>query len=395
MAFESVTPNMGLIQPGVGLTAGPQYASDLNASLTIIDNHNHTPGSGVQITPAGLDISTDLSIQSNNLTFVNSVQLNNLLSLPTTLGAVYESGGNLYFNSATDGFQVQITAGHNVNAGSGSITGLVSPASASYVSGTQTFVWQSDVNISANMDMGSVILRNLTTSSTGITISPPSSLPGSYTITLPSTVSAANGSIMQMSTAGVMTNVLTVDNSTIKITANQLVAQKSAIITPGSITGTDIAAATISVANQVARPVSSTASVDGIAVSSASGTFSSNSTSFVDVTNLTVTITTSGRPVMLMLQSDGSSNVAMLGTNAGAGSFGEMQFVRASTTLAVHQFWGAASTNGVQSGIASAFRYLNSGLVAGTYTFKVQARSSSGGGNTVQVRNCVLVAYEI
>ncbi len=52
---------MSLIAPNPAGTAnpetGPQYALDQNQTFLIIDGHTHGPGSGVQITPSGLNIS--------------------------------------------------------------------------------------------------------------------------------------------------------------------------------------------------------------------------------------------------------------------------------------------------------------------------------------------------
>jgi len=56
MAFENISPNMNLPIPGVGQTLGPTWATDLNNSLTLVDQHNHTAGYGVPIPPAGLKV---------------------------------------------------------------------------------------------------------------------------------------------------------------------------------------------------------------------------------------------------------------------------------------------------------------------------------------------------
>ena len=186
MPGETISPSMGLILPGVGVTPGPQYATDQNASLTIIDTHDHSSGKGVQITPAGLNINADLSMGMNNLIQARSVRLSaqgSPIALPTDLTAIYASGVDLYYNDGL-GNQIRITQSGAVAGTPGSISNLVSPASASYVSGSSTFVFQSDANTAANIDVGSVVLRNLVASSPGLTLSPPT-LSSNYTITLP------------------------------------------------------------------------------------------------------------------------------------------------------------------------------------------------------------------
>lgn len=182
----SLTANMNLTVPSVGVTVGPEYANQINASLNIIDSHDHSAGNGVKITPSGLNINSDLPFSENNLTSVRSVRFTSQstpLALTTDLDCLYTSGVDLYYNDG-NGNQVQITSGGGVAGSPGSITGLVSPASASYVSGSQTFVWQSDANTAANMDAGSLLLRNITASSFALTLSPPT-LTSNYSIVLP------------------------------------------------------------------------------------------------------------------------------------------------------------------------------------------------------------------
>ena len=72
MAFI-LSPNMSLPIASVGNEPGPNYAYDANSSFTLLDGHDHSPGKGVQITPAGLNINADLTLQSNNLTQVGSI----------------------------------------------------------------------------------------------------------------------------------------------------------------------------------------------------------------------------------------------------------------------------------------------------------------------------------
>lgn len=182
----NLSSNMNLPVPGVGTEAGPQYALDINNCLTIIDGHDHTPGSGVQLTPASLDINAELTINSNNLTDARSVRFapqGAPLAEVTDLGCIYESGVDLYYNDGA-GNQIRITQSGGIAGTPGSIANLVPPASASYVSANDTFVWQSDALTPANMDGASYILRNLTASSFGLTLSPPT-IASDYTITLP------------------------------------------------------------------------------------------------------------------------------------------------------------------------------------------------------------------
>lgn len=216
---NTISPNMSLILPTVGQEPSPTWAQDLNASLTLVDQHNHTTGNGVPITPAGLNINTNLDLQSNNLINVRStrhVAQGSPLSLPTDLNCFYVSGVDAYYNDG-NGNQVRLTQSGSIAGTSGSIGGLTSPASATYVAGSQTFVWQSAASTAANMDAGSYIFRNLTVSSNGITIAPPSALSSNFTLTLPTALPAT-------------LSFLQVDNS-----GNMSFAPKNALILPGSL----------------------------------------------------------------------------------------------------------------------------------------------------------------
>lgn len=245
MLFAQVTtsPNMGLPVPQVGVTPGPAWATDINNSLNIIDAHDHTPGNGVAITPSAMNITSDLSFQDNNLTLLRSSNYqpqSSPLSGASDLGSVYVSGVDLYYNDV-NGNQVRITQGGSVTGATGSITGLVAPASASYSAGTETFVWQSDVNKAANMDARSYILRNSSLSSNGITLQAPT-LSSDYSITLPLLPAATN--FMLMDVSGNITAPWHMDNATIGVVANIMKVLDQGItatqIANGTITTTQI-----------------------------------------------------------------------------------------------------------------------------------------------------------
>lgn len=182
------SPNMSLPIPTTGQTPGPDYANNVNDSLNIIDAHDHSSGSGVPIDTTGINITADFSLNQNDLINTRSTRYENqsspFASAPPDAGCVYVSGGNLYYNNLS-GAQVQITNGPNVNAGAGSITGLVSPASATYSSLSQSFIFQSNANTAASVDMRDAILRNSTVSSFKMTVSPPAAMGADTNLTLP------------------------------------------------------------------------------------------------------------------------------------------------------------------------------------------------------------------
>lgn len=230
MAFTNASANMSLPVPAVGIELGPQYAVDVNNCLTIVDAHDHTPGLGVPITPAGLNINTDLTIQGNNLTVIKTARFsaqNTPLAGSLDLGAVYNVLGDLYYNDGV-GNQVRITQNGGVVGTPGSITGMTGGANVAYVSANQTFVFQSAANTPGNIDGASFIFRNLTANSKGLTLNPPSAMGSDFSLTLPNL--PASQKFMSLDAAGNMAAVWEVDNSSIVINSNVISASAAALV---------------------------------------------------------------------------------------------------------------------------------------------------------------------
>jgi hypothetical protein len=370
--------DMNLPIPVVGVEIGPNYANDINNCMTVIDGHTHAFGSGVLITTSALDINTDLTIQTNNLTNVRSLRFTPQsapLSLVTDIGCIYESGVDLWYNDGL-GNQVRITSGGGVAGSPGSISGLTSPASASYNSGSQTFVWQSNTNTAANMDAGSYILRNIVANSYGLTLSPPT-LTSNYTITLPQLPSST-------------TSFLTIDTSgNIGTTLTTALAD--------SVGETMDATGANAVANSRTRAISTVVGVGGIAISASSGGYvRTGGSGFQPVTNLSVTITTTGRPVMLMLISDGGSGTGVQANQSGSGQATiNAAFFNGATGLGTQILQTISPGAGVDIIVPSgSFSQIDSSVNGnpGTYTYTFQGNLVSG---YLYVTNCLLCAYEL
>lgn len=237
---QTISPNMSMPIPIPGVTPGPDWANDINASLTIIDGHNHSPGNGVQITPSGININSDLTCNNNNVTGARSYRMQvqtAALVLASDLNQAYDVNGDLYFNDGV-GNQIRMTQGGNVAGAAGTITGLPSgTASASYAAGT--FVFQSATSTAANIDAGSYIFRNNTASSFGVTLAPPNALGSDYSLVLPFLPSSQK--IMTLDAAGNMAAPYVVDNSTLEISSNIIQVKFGGIstsqIAAGSVTG--------------------------------------------------------------------------------------------------------------------------------------------------------------
>lgn len=131
-------------------------------------------------------------------------------------------------------------------------------------------------------------------------------------------------------------------------------------------------------------------------VSASSGAFSTNSTILVDVTNLSVSITTTGRPVILKLvgTADNSSSWLRVSSTAASPGFAVM-LVRDSTDLNIlypEATFADGGTNAIQLP-PSCIEYFDV-PAAGTYTYKIQAGCIAGS-TGCQINNVRLVAYEI
>lgn len=190
---DPITPNMSLTLPVVGGTLSPDWALELNSDLGILDDHDHSPGRGTAISPQGMSINEDLDFLSNNAIGLRSARFapqGAPLALSTDKGCLYESGVDLFYNDG-NGVQIRITQAGSIVGTSGSIGGLVSPASATYVSATPAFVFQSNANTAANLDGGSITIREIVANSKGITLSAPAGLANDYTITFPGSLPAS------------------------------------------------------------------------------------------------------------------------------------------------------------------------------------------------------------
>lgn len=202
----TLSPNMSLPVPTVGDEAGPDYAIDVNNCLSIIDQHNHTAGSGVPITPSAMNINADLTMIGNSLTNVKSVQLTPQVSLATALSLYVASGGetpsinDLWYNDG-NGTTIQLTKSGLVNAT------LASLAGQSYSAGT--FYWKQGLGstVPANFDIGNIVLRpNIAATTYSTTIQTNASLVTSYTLTLPNNPSGlASNSFLTMDASGNIT----------------------------------------------------------------------------------------------------------------------------------------------------------------------------------------------
>jgi hypothetical protein len=206
MAF-TISPNMQLVVPTVGSEPGPQYASDVNTSLALIDQHDHSPGRGVAITPSGININQNLNFHDFAAISLSYLSLVAGASATTTVQAISSAptaGINELWYTDSNGTSTQITSNGVVNATAAAIPG------ESYNAGT--FIWtqtQSSLPTTpANFDIGSIVLRPNTAGTTnGITLTPPSGISSAYQISLPNLPGST--SFMAISSSGVISTPVT------------------------------------------------------------------------------------------------------------------------------------------------------------------------------------------
>jgi len=343
---------MGLVLSSIGVDTGLAWETNLNASLTAIDQHNHTNGQGIQIPPAGININSALSFNNQQATNMQAILFTEQTSLATDLALYVKTDGNAYYNDGA-GNVIQLTSGGAVNATSSGISS--GTASASFSAGV--LIVNEASNTPANVQMGSVLLGNNSSGSKFLTLAPPAAMAANYTVTLP-TIPGAQ-SFMAIDTSG-------------NITGYAAVA--------GGITGTMIAPATVARSNQVAV---------GQQISSKfSGSGSSGA-----VSTLQVTLTTTGRPICIGL--NGIYSITFGPT------IYHSAYVTASTTADITLYdVGNNVPISIQNVIpsqpqpASSFNVLYA-AAAGTYTFQVYINQATGDTGTVTFENVVLYAYEL
>lgn len=116
--------------------------------------------------------------------------------------------------------------------------------------------------------------------------------------------------------------------------------------------------------------------------SSSCGSFNTNSTSYVDITNLTATITTTGRPVQIMCVASSSPESYFAG------------FTSAAMSIKILRGASAVSENQLNSQVPPSSILHYDPVAAGTYTYKLQAKTASGA-TAVFAANVILVIREV
>jgi hypothetical protein len=391
MSDYNNSPNMSLPIPIPSYTSPPAWANYEVTCFTTLDAHTHQPGSGVPITPAAININGNLTFNSlysvTNLLTTSYTSQSAALSTTTYPRSLYTVGGELYWNDGAS-HQVKITSSGTVNATS---SGLTDGANIAQFTSNILTVTNIGSGNGVPIDAAAYILRYPGSvpapSGNAVLLQAPASVSGVVPIIFPGSSAGASNSFLVANTSGQLSYV-TPDNATLIVNSGVL---KIGTLASQSVTQGELAA----------RPTGSSAG--NIAISSSCGNFTTTNSTPTAVTNLSVTLTTTGRPVMLMLQDDGLSNGSQINISPfGVSPFhlGTFCFYRGGTQLSTYQLENYVSNiyaPSPSSVPASSLVHLDV-VTAGTYTYTLQVFGVAGfpsNTTTVGVANSVLVAYEI
>lgn len=131
-------------------------------------------------------------------------------------------------------------------------------------------------------------------------------------------------------------------------------------------------------------------------LSSSSGIFNNATTGPLDVTNLSVSITTTGGPVEITFIPEGGSNLAcwMAYQSVVTSSKGYINVLRDTVLISTHFFGSPGTDDSITSLPGSSFRLIDF-VSAGTYAYKIQAGWNGFGAGTTGVYYCKLLAREL
>jgi len=345
------TPNMALTLPVVSQTPGPTWASEINADLSLIDSHNHTSGKGALVPVAGLNINADLSLATNALTNVKSLGLLDQVSL-VTLNSVYANAGELWWNDGA-GNNVQITSNGAVNVGAtGNIGGMIGSAAVNYVSGPLAYEFIDENGNHASLQALAVRFGSVTVSQS----------PGSATYSLRLPVSTPAATSFVTATVSGSTATLAFNSQTGYITRQMQAA--------------------------VNQQIQSSASSYSVTTGSA--------------TNLSdqISITTTGRPVILGINSTGSGSCISILPAADGPVGGKFWFqIGGDITASIgHQNVEASGKNTEYFEVPSSSMNFLWTPVAGSYTVQLRGFLNTGGAYvaaTLSFQEIKIYAYEL
>lgn len=137
-------------------------------------------------------------------------------------------------------------------------------------------------------------------------------------------------------------------------------------------------------------------------ISSSCGSFSTSSKNLIDITNLSVTITTTGRPVMVVLVPDGSTDTSYVASHVTTQTANNIGCIAISRNgdIVFNNYLKYVSKLSIFTKVAYDIRMPPGSISvldfveAGTHNYKARARTLYDYGQT-QALYCKLLAYEL
>ena len=385
------SPNMLLQIPIVGQTTGPEYADNINASLSILDQHDHSAGSGVPIGVAGLNIDGNLAVNNHSLLSLSSANFQDQGSVDASGRSLYVKSVDLFYNDGTN--VIQLTVNGAVAGTPGSISNLISPASASYSSGTVTF--NSNIDTPANIAAGSILLGNIIANTEYLTLSPPNAMGASYNLTLPPLPAQTN--VMTLDVVGNMGSITydAVGQGMTDIGADAIL--NSVTVVPTTQANLVGSAMTSTGANAVnaSRTMPLGTAINDLSIGSTVGypgvlNTTINNSTYTSVP-LTVTLSVSGRPINLIMQPDYPTLMSGFGISGYISCPGGYAVLRLNKNGTPIAYFGLGSAVVLRSET-----FIDSTTtVGGTAVYTMDAISTYNASDTLTISNFRFIAYEL
>jgi hypothetical protein len=299
-------PNsMNITPPVVGVTAGPEWAQEINNILTnVIAEHNHQP------TQDAINITDDFSINGHQLINVDAVGLATLNSPASGTNRLYNDSGDLYYTDGNN-TNVRITQNGGLAAASfGGISNLSGTSGSAEFAGSSTFIWKKDATAYATMENGPVKIYS-------------------------GNDAAPTAGTTLVGTDGLVSDI-TMSLSPFNLELPQVLPANNSFV---SLTPSGILTASVSQTKGIVRSMVQSGSIDTDQVV-ASAPFTTPFT--WTYSGLDVTITTTGNPILLSLQGYGSSN----GGGSPTAPAGIMRIEATTPNTPTKALWRWAHTTG-------------------------------------------------